>query len=101
MSNSSNVPRARRARSALSVGVLAFAVGCATGQARAPASGVEVRGERGLSAGELMSAQDRARLQALVAERNAAPTTGGYRIGPDDLLEIRIPDLTVAGGDVP
>ena len=43
----------------------------------------------------LMSASDRARLQALTAERIAhqSDPDQGYRIGPDDLLEVAIPDL--------
>jgi polysaccharide export outer membrane protein len=45
------------------------------------------------SAGDLMSTHDRDRLRTLTAERAAAPADGGYRIGPDDLLDIRIPDL--------
>jgi polysaccharide export outer membrane protein len=43
--------------------------------------------------GDLMSTRDRDRLRALTAERAAAPADGGYHIGPDDLLEVRIPDL--------
>jgi len=45
----------------------------------------------------LMSSSDRSRLEAISAQR-AAQAIGeggeeGYRIGPDDLLDIRIPDL--------
>ena len=39
---------------------------------------------------------DRARLAAVVAERQRADARDGYRIGPDDLLDIRIPDLIPA-----
>jgi polysaccharide export outer membrane protein len=48
----------------------------------------------------LMSEADRARLAALTAERIARQSDPdqGYRIGPDDLLEIAIPDL---GGTAP
>lgn len=45
------------------------------------------------SPGDLMSTRDRDRLRTLTAERASAPADGGYHIGPDDLLEIRIPDL--------
>src|SRR5262249_4837450 len=44
----------------------------------------------------LMREGDRARLAALVAERQHADARDGYRIGPDDLLDIRIPDLIPA-----
>jgi len=46
----------------------------------------------------VMSAGDRTRLAALAAERAKTPAEGGYRIGPDDLLDIRIPDLFNAHG---
>jgi hypothetical protein len=41
---------------------------------------------------DLMSASDRTRLEAVAAERAGDPAEG-YRIGPDDLLDVRIPDL--------
>ena len=43
--------------------------------------------------GQLMSERDEQRLEALAATRAKERDTGGYRIGPDDLLHIRIPDL--------
>jgi len=39
------------------------------------------------------TASDTERLAALAAARKREKALGGYRIGPDDLLEIRIPDL--------
>jgi polysaccharide export outer membrane protein len=46
----------------------------------------------------LMSHADRARLDALAATRTrAASSDEGYRVGPDDLLEIRIIDLFDTG----
>ncbi len=63
--------------------------------------------------GALISAPDRTRLEALAAARAAEPVDDGYRIGPDDLLDIRIPDLldaqansggahpTMTSGDTP
>jgi polysaccharide biosynthesis/export protein len=47
----------------------------------------------GNSGGQIMSAQDEQRLRMLAATRAKERDTGGYRIGPDDLLQIRIPDL--------
>jgi polysaccharide export outer membrane protein len=41
----------------------------------------------------LMSHADRARLASLAAARLGDPSDEGYRIGPDDLLDIRIRDL--------
>src|SRR5207244_7274249 len=55
----------------------------------------------GVVAGDVMSARDRTRLEALAAERALEPSDGGYRIGPDDLLEIRIPDLVDVQGPWP
>src|SRR5262245_28917787 len=46
-----------------------------------------------VSPGDLMSAADRRRLEALVAERARGRPEDGYRIGPDDLLDVRIPDI--------
>src|SRR5207249_1290524 len=43
--------------------------------------------------GQLMNEQDEQRLRALASARTKDRDTGGYRIGPDDLLQIRIPDL--------
>jgi polysaccharide biosynthesis/export protein len=45
---------------------------------------------------DLTSAKDRARLDAVVAARAKSPVADGYRLGPDDLLDIRIPDLLQA-----
>jgi len=42
----------------------------------------------------LMTEADFTRLRTIAAERSGAAGDDGYRIGPDDLLEIRIPDLT-------
>jgi polysaccharide export outer membrane protein len=45
---------------------------------------------------EVLTARDRERLATLGRERSGATPDAGYRIGPDDLLEIRIPDLITA-----
>ena len=52
------------------------------------------------SAADLVSSHDRAVLETLRAERrgDAPPSDNGYRIGPEDLLQIRIPDLLDVGG---
>ncbi len=42
---------------------------------------------------ELTTQEDYERLKALGANRGQADARSGYRIGPDDLLEIRIPEL--------
>jgi protein involved in polysaccharide export with SLBB domain len=71
---------------------LVFGAGCRPGGA--------VRAELGLvpepgsvAVGDLMGVADRARLESLVATRASAAGDEGYRIGPDDLLDIRVPDL--------
>ena len=56
---------------------------------------------RAAMASELSSARDGERLAALVAKRQRVPASAGYRIGPEDLLEIRIPDLIGAEGMAP
>ena len=48
----------------------------------------------------ILNARDRARLEQLARTRATAATTNGYHIGPDDLLEIRIPDLLEVGSAV-
>lgn len=73
-------------RRGIAVAVLVIAAGC--GLTRAPSPG----DTRVVS---LMSEADRVRLAALTAQRIAQQSDPdqGYRIGPDDLLEIAIPDL--------
>ncbi len=46
------------------------------------------------AAGSLMTGGDRDALAAVATARTAEAPTDGYRIGPDDLLDVRIPDLT-------
>jgi polysaccharide export outer membrane protein len=46
--------------------------------------------------GDLTTAKDRARLDLILAARAHDPVDDGYRLGPDDLLDIRIPDLLEA-----
>ncbi len=45
------------------------------------------------AASDLMTTADVEALKRITAARAVAPATEGYRIGPDDLLDIRIPDL--------
>lgn len=72
--------------------VLGCAVGCSVRR------GVEPRpaGTERPGLGDLTSAADRARLEVIAAARANASDDGSYRIGPDDLLDIRIPDLLEA-----
>jgi protein involved in polysaccharide export with SLBB domain len=70
---------------ALALLLLALAAGCAGTRSRPT--------EAAPLAADLIGPRDRARLEALVAARAAHPAEAGYRIGPDDLLDVRIPDL--------
>jgi polysaccharide export outer membrane protein len=82
-------------RAAVIFFVFELALGCSIGQGgRAPAVPASA-GAIG-PAVLLSAADDRARLQALTEARSAAPGDDGYRIGPDDLLDVRIPDLLEA-----
>src|SRR5690349_9785120 len=69
-------------RTALSLVVAALLSGCAARHAA----------RNDAATLDLMSASDRTRLAAVAAERAGDPAEG-YRIGPDDLLDVRIPDL--------
>jgi len=66
--------------------------GCAPG-AKPAANAARAQAAPAVSAGDLMSSQDRTRLEALAGARANGPSDDGYRIGPDDLLDIRIPDV--------
>jgi protein involved in polysaccharide export with SLBB domain len=74
---------------AAALGLLVFS---ACGPHRPP----HFEGQVGASetAGAVMSSRDRDALLKLTAARTAEKPTDGYRIGPDDLLDVRIPDLT-------
>lgn len=81
----------------------AFGAGCGAGRGREaslqpsrPAANAAGRGD----AGVLLSSADRKRLQALCAERSAGGHEDGYRLGPDDLIEIRVPDLLEPQGQL-
>jgi polysaccharide export outer membrane protein len=71
--------------------VLPCAVSCSSRHSVTPGSGQSPPSPP--SAADLISSRDSARLAAIATARAAAPLEGGYRIGPDDLLDIRIPDL--------
>ena len=79
-----------------------FGNGCAPRAKPAvnPAVG-RAQGSPAVDAGDVMSSQDRARLEALAAARAKEQSAEGYRMGPDDLLEIRIPDLLDMQGGAP
>src|SRR5439155_15904660 len=85
--------RARRAAAlVLRLGLPGMGGGCSTrgGEHAEPGSTPRVRA---VAMGPLMREGDRSRLEAVVAERAHADARDGYRIGPDDLPDIRIPDL--------
>jgi protein involved in polysaccharide export with SLBB domain len=75
-------------------GVLALGLSVATGCGlhRGPQPGGAT--EATPAAGSVMSTRDRDALAALATTRAADKPTDGYVIGPDDLLDVRIPDLT-------
>ena len=78
----------------LALGLL-FASGC--GAHRAPqlqTTGSETTARSEAAVGDVMSTRDRTTLAALTRTRAADKATDGYRIGADDLLDVRIPDLT-------
>ena len=77
---------------------LGVAAGCSTSRAVRTELGMARPGEAVGAVGGLMSARDREQLATIAAERAEASAEDGYRIGPDDLLDIRIPDLLEAGG---
>jgi polysaccharide biosynthesis/export protein len=71
--------------------ILAMPVlGC--GMRRTPAAAPPAKGSAAAAA-DLMDDGDRTRLEAVARERASAPASAGYLIGPDDLLDVRIPDL--------
>jgi len=76
---------------------LALAAGCASRPAavRPDAAVTQAPG-----AGALMTAEDRRRLEAIASARGQRDDAG-YQIGPDDLLDIRIPDLLDPTGATP
>jgi polysaccharide biosynthesis/export protein len=70
------------------LGALKFAVACTTTQ--------DVRGPRSSSstaALAVMTPEDKARLEELTKNRLSEGHDFEYRIGPDDLIEVQIPDL--------
>ena len=73
---------------------LSCAVGCSTRHGISPDSPNAQPAPP--NAADLISSRDGARLTAIATARAAAPADGGYRIGPDDLLDVRIPDLIEA-----
>ena len=77
--------------------LVAVAAGC--GMVRDAAPDPEPRVGRSPVAA-LASPEDRARLVALAQQRRTVDGRDGYRIGPDDLLDIRIPDLVEKSGDL-
>ena len=76
-----------------------FGSGCSPG-AKPAANAVRAQAAP-VSPGDLMSSQDRTRLEALAAARAKGASDEGYRIGPDDLLDIRVPDVLDGQGAGP
>jgi protein involved in polysaccharide export with SLBB domain len=84
--------RRRLGTAAIVLAGLAVGAGCRTGgTVRAELGMVPVR--ESVAVGDLMSAADRSRLERLSGAREATGGDAEYRIGPDDLLDIRVPDL--------
>ena len=84
--------------------LIGFALGSGCGLGARPKVGTDPgqpEPPSAVVAGDVMSSRDRTRLEALAAERALEPSDGGYRVGPDDLLEIRIPDLVDVQGPWP
>src|SRR5437870_8550543 len=77
-----------------------LANGCALG-AKPPANAARAQAAPAATPGDLMSGQARARLEARAAARAKGSSEEGYRIGPDDLLDIRIPDVLDGQGAGP
>lgn len=87
------IPESRRQGVAVTIVLAAaLAAGCSTvtGRRDLPDRSQPSSGQAG--AGDLTSAQDRGALATLAAARTGKGRDG-YRIGPDDLLDIRIPRL--------
>jgi polysaccharide biosynthesis/export protein len=82
--------RGARALGATIVLGLVLGTGCANKPPSATRPADQVGQTSGVEA--IMSAEDRHRLET-IARTRAERSDGGYRIGPDDLLDIRIPDL--------
>jgi polysaccharide export outer membrane protein len=76
---------------------LALVVSCAPRRVAVPASPTAPP----IAAGNLVTEEDRTRLEGIVAARAPNVDHGGNQIGPDDLLQIRIPDLMDAAPAVP
>src|SRR5262245_48088604 len=81
--------------SACALGLL-LAWGCGPHRAPQPQDRLDAGSATGVPSGAVMSVADGDALATLAAARAAEPPSAGYRIGPDDLLDVRIPDLTDA-----
>lgn len=82
----------RRPRSAILLLGLALAGGCAARQRVSDLDLLDMPSGQ-VAAPGILNAHDRRRLEDIARARASAPAPTGYAIGPDDLLEIRIPDL--------
>ena len=77
--------------------ILAVAVvgaGCGAHRPTAPQGAASTLSEAASpGVGDVMSSRDRAGLESLALQRATLPASDGYRVGPEDLLDVRIPDL--------
>jgi polysaccharide export outer membrane protein len=84
---------ARWCRVTLAVAAVAC-VGCGAHRPTAPqGTASPLSGSASAGIGDVMSSRDRAGLETLALQRASLPASDGYRVGPDDLLDVRIPDL--------
>ena len=81
---------------AVGMALVALVAGCAPARTTP-----RTRPANGAGEGGLVSERDQGRLAKLGAERAGSAAPVGYRIGPDDLLDVRIPDLVEQAGVVP
>jgi polysaccharide biosynthesis/export protein len=76
----------------MTVAVAVVVAGCGAPRPTAP-QGAALPGSASAGVGDVMSSRDRAGLESLALQRAKLPANDGYRVGPDDLLDVRIPDL--------
>src|SRR6185436_20816169 len=82
----------KRTTLGIRVGAVAFMLG-ALGGCSHPRVGTVEATLATPATSDLMTTADVEALRKVTAARAMAPAVEGYRIGPDDLLDIRIPDL--------
>jgi polysaccharide biosynthesis/export protein len=88
-----NTRKHRSLDTLIALGASLLVTTCACSARPAPGPSTCLRPEAS-PAGQVTDEKDVARLKELADARAQAKSEAGYRIGPDDLVEIRIPDLT-------